>query len=147
MSLAQDMRSRMGVSVPSRHKRQEETAKRVSIWKLAATPFVVGAALRLLVVAFVQVLHGNFLFLDDQGYDQIGWELAQAWHMKTFPSPGSVEYAGTTSYFYYVFVAAVYFVFGHNWVMVKFIAALLSALSVPAAGAIGILSRWAPTRH
>ena len=34
-------------------------------------------------------------------------------------------------------MAAVYFVFGHNWVMVKFIAALLSALSVPAAGAIG----------
>ena len=90
MSLAQDMRSRMGVSVPSRHKKQEETAKRVSIWKLAATPFVVGTALRLLLVAFVQVLHGNFLFLDDQGYDQIGWELAQAWHMKTFPWPGSV---------------------------------------------------------
>lgn len=137
MSLAQDMRSRMGASVPSRQKKQEETAKRVSIWKLAATPFVVGAALRLLLVAFVQVLHGNFLFLDDQGYDQIGWELAQAWHTKTFPWPGSVEYAGTISYFYYVFVAAVYFVFGHNWVITKLVAALLSALSVPAAGAIG----------
>ena len=132
MSLAQDMRSRMGVSVPSR---QEATVKRVSTWKLAATPFVVGDTLRLLVVAFVQVLHGNFLFLDDQGDDQIGWALAQAWHMGRFPSPQSV--AITNSYFYYVFVAVVYFAFGRHWVMIKLLAALLSALSVPAAAAIG----------
>jgi glycosyltransferase involved in cell wall biosynthesis/O-antigen/teichoic acid export membrane protein len=135
VSLAQDMRSRMGVSVPSRHKRQEETAKRVSIWKLAATPFVVGAALRLLLVAFVQVLHGNFLFLDDQGDDQIGWALAQAWHMGRFPSPQSV--AITNSYLYYLFVAVVYFAFGRHWILIKVLAALLSALSVPAAAAIG----------
>ena len=132
--LAQDVRSRMGASVPSQ---QEATVKRVSIWKLAATPLVVGAALRLIVVAYVQVLHGNFLFLDDQGDDQIGWALAQAWHVKTFPWPGSVEYAGTTSYLYYVFVAAVYFAFGRHWFLVKVLAALLSALSVPAAAAIG----------
>ena len=35
-------------------------------------------------------------------------------------------------------MAAVYFVFGHHWVMVKLIIALLSALSVPAAAAIGV---------
>jgi hypothetical protein len=34
-------------------------------------------------------------------------------------------------------VAAVYFVFGHHWIMVKVIGALLSALSVPAAAAVG----------
>ena len=96
-----------------------------------------GAGCRLLAVAYAQVLHGNFLFLDDQGYDRIGWSLAQAWHMNTFPSPGSVAYAGTLSYLYYVVVAAVYFVFGHHWIMVKVIGALLSALSVPAAAAVG----------
>jgi uncharacterized membrane protein len=132
VSLAQDMRSRMGASVPSR---QEEIDKRVSIWKLAVTPFVMGAALRLLAVAFVQVLHGNFLFLDDQGDDQIGWALAQAWHMGRFPSPQSV--AITNSYLYYLFVAVVYFVFGRHWILIKVLAALLSALSVPAAAAIG----------
>ena len=107
------------------------------VWRLAAIPFAVGATCRLLAVAYAQVLHGNFLFLDDQGYDRIGWSLAQAWHMNTFPSPGSIGYAGTLSYFYYVLVAAVYFVFGHHWIMVKVIGALLSALSVPAAAAIG----------
>ena len=88
-------------------------------------------------MAYAQVLHGNFLFLDDQGYDRIGWSLAQAWHMNTFPSPGSIEYAGTLSYLYYVVVAVVYFVFGHHWIAVKVIGALLSALSVPTAAAVG----------
>ena len=86
------------------------------VWRLAAIPFAVGAGCRLLAVAYAQVLHGNFLFLDDQGYDRIGWSLAQAWHMNTFPSPGSIEYAGTLSYLYYVVVAVVYFVFGHHWI-------------------------------
>ena len=35
-------------------------------------------------------------------------------------------------------MAVVYFVFGHHWVMVKLLGALLSALSVPAAAAIGV---------
>ena len=116
----------------------ESRVTRVSVWRLAAMPFAAGVAIRVLVVIFVQVLHGNFLFLDDQGYDQIGWSLAQAWHMKTFPSPESVEYAGALDYLYYVFVAAVYFVFGHHWMLVKLAAALLSALSVPAAASIGV---------
>ena len=107
------------------------------VWRLAAIPFAVGAGCRLLAVAYAQVLHGNFLFLDDQGYDRIGWSLAQAWHMNTFPSPGSIEYAGTLSYLYYVVVAVVYFVFGHHWIAVKVIGALLSALSVPTAAAVG----------
>jgi glycosyltransferase involved in cell wall biosynthesis/O-antigen/teichoic acid export membrane protein len=132
VSLAQDMRSRMGAGVPFR---QKATVKPASIWKLAATPFVVGVALRLLAVAFVQVLHGNFLFLDDQGDDQIGWALAQAWHMGRFPSPQSV--AITNSYLYYLFVAVVYFTFGRHWILIKVLAALLSALSVPAAAAMG----------
>ncbi|HVB44085.1 MAG TPA: hypothetical protein VNF47_15465, partial [Streptosporangiaceae bacterium] len=110
---------------------------RAGIWRLAAVPLVVGAVLRLLLVAYIQVLHGSFLFLDDQGYDRIGWSLAQAWHMHMFPSPASVAYAGTLSYLYYVFVAALYFVFGHHWLLVKVVAALLSALSVPAAAAVG----------
>ena len=130
-----DMGTARGVGVlPMRESR----VTRVSTWRLAAMPFVAGAGIRVLVVIFVQVLHGNFLFLDDQGYDQIGWSLAQAWHMKTFPSPQSVEYAGALDYLYYVFVAAVYFVFGHHWMLVKLISALLSALSVPAAAAIGV---------
>jgi hypothetical protein len=106
-------------------------------WRLAAIPFAVGLGCRLLVLAYAQVLNGNFLFLDDQGYDRIGWSLAQAWHMNTFPSPASSGYAGSLSYLYYVAVAVVYFVFGHHWMVVKVIGALLSALSVPAAAAIG----------
>lgn len=96
-----------------------------------------GAALRVITVLAVQAVHGNFLFLDDQGYDQIGWSLAQAWSSHTFPSPASYAYAGTLTYLYYLLVAAVYFVFGHHWVLLKVVAALLSALSVPAAAAIG----------
>ena len=115
----------------------EPMRTRAGIWRLAAVPLVVGAVLRLLLVAYIQVLHGSFLFLDDQGYDRIGWSLAQAWHVHTFPSPASVAYAGTLSYLYYVFVAALYFVFGHHWLLVKVVAALLSALSVPAAAAVG----------
>lgn len=109
----------------------------LSVWRLAAIPLAVGTGCRLLAVAYSQVLNGNFLFLDDQGYDRIGWSLAQAWHMNTFPSPGSVEYAGSVSYLYYVVVAAVYFVFGHHWILIKVIGALLSALSVPTAAAVG----------
>lgn len=112
-------------------------ATRAGIWPLCAVPLALGVGLRLLVVGYVQVLHGNFLFLDDQGYDSVGWSLAEAWHMHTFPSPASVEYAGTASYLYYVFVAVVYFLAGHHWLVVKVVAALLSALSVPAAAAFG----------
>ncbi|HUY49470.1 MAG TPA: glycosyltransferase family 39 protein [Streptosporangiaceae bacterium] len=116
---------------------RESRVTRAGVWRLAAVPLAVGASLRVLVVVYVQVLHGSFLFLDDQGYDKIGWSLAQAWHMHAFPSPASVDYAGTLSYLYYVFVAAVYFVFGRHWMLVKVVAALLSALSVPAAAALG----------
>ena len=108
-----------------------------SAWRLAKTAFVTGAAVRVITVLVVQALHGNFLFLDDQGYDQIGWSLAQEWSRHTFPSPASYAYAGTLSYLYYVLVAVVYYVFGHHWVVLKVVAALLSALSVPAAAAIG----------
>jgi hypothetical protein len=116
---------------------RESTVTRASVWRLAAVPLAVGAGLRLLVVVYVQVLRGSFLFLDDQGYDKIGWSLAQAWHMHAFPSPASVDYAGTLSYLHYVFVAAVYFVFGRHWMLLKVVVALLSALSVPAAAALG----------
>jgi hypothetical protein len=108
-----------------------------SVWRLAAVPFAFGAGFRVLLVFCVQVLHGNFLFLDDQGYDRIGWLLAQDWHMHTYPNPGAVGYAGTLSYLYYLFVAAVYFLLGRHWILVKLLTALLSALSVPAAAAIG----------
>lgn len=100
-------------------------------------PFAFGVFLRLLLVAYIQVLHGNFLFLDDQGYDRIGWSLAQAWHMNQLPPPASAQYAGSLSYLYYVFVAALYFVLGHHWIVVKVVSALLSGLSIPAAAAVG----------
>src|SRR5579859_2545552 len=108
-----------------------------SAWRLAKAAFVTGLALRVITVLAVQGLHGNFLFLDDRGYDQIAWTLAQAWSGHTFPSPAGYAYAGTLSYLYYVLVAVVYFVFGHHWVVMKVVAALLSALSVPAAAAVG----------
>lgn len=106
-------------------------------WRLAKTALVTGAVVRVITVLVVQAVHGNFLFMDDQGYDQIGWSLAQAWSRHTFPSPASYAYAGTLSYLYYVLVAMVYFVVGHHWVVLKVVTALLSALSVPAAAAVG----------
>jgi hypothetical protein len=109
---------------------------RPSAWRIALLPLAAGVAVRLYVVSLVQVVHGNFLFLDDQGYDRIGWELAQAWHMNAFLPPETA--AVTASYFYYVFTAAVYFAIGRHWFVVKLIVALLSALSVPAAASIGI---------
>jgi len=108
-----------------------------SIWRLAKTALVIGVAARVITVLIIQSVHGNFLFLDDQGYDQIGWSLAQAWSHHTFPSPASYQYAGTLSYLYYVLVAVVYSVFGHDWLVLKIVTALLSALSVPAAAAVG----------
>lgn len=107
-------------------------------WRLTLVPLAAGAAVRVLLAVWIQVLHGNFLFLDDQGYDTIGWSLAQAWHAGIFPSPSSVQYAGTTSDAFYVFTAAAYFAFGHHWILVKLIVALLSALCVPAAASIGV---------
>src|ERR1700729_3343265 len=83
-SAAQDRRPKVDVVKLSA---RDSTVRRSSIWKLTGIPFAVGACLRVLVVAYVQVLHGNFLFLDDQGYDRIGWLLALDWHMNQFPSP------------------------------------------------------------
>ena len=60
---------------------------RPSAWRIALLPLAVGVAVRVYLVSLVQVVHGNFLFLDDQGYDRIGWELAQAWHMNAFLPP------------------------------------------------------------
>jgi len=95
-----------------------------------------GIAVRVWLMALVQVVHGNFLFLDDQGYDRIGWQLAQAWHTGSYLPPQTA--AVTASWLYYVLVAGVYFVIGHNWFAVKVITALVSALSVPAAASIGV---------
>jgi 4-amino-4-deoxy-L-arabinose transferase-like glycosyltransferase len=108
-----------------------------SVWRLARPALLAGAVVRVATVLAVQSVHGNFLFNDDRGYDQIGWSLAQAWSSHRFPSPGSYQYAGTLAYLYYLLVAAVYYLFGHRWVLVKAAAALLSALSVPAAAAVG----------
>jgi len=112
------------------------TGRQVGTWRLAAVPLLAGAGLRVLVVVCVQVVHGNFVFLDDRSYDRIGWFLAQSWHQHRYPSLETVT--GTSSDLYYVFVAAVYYVSGHHWLVVKLIDALLSALSVPAAAAIGV---------
>jgi hypothetical protein len=115
--------------------RAKTPGREVGAWRLAAVPLVVGVCIRVLVVACVQVLHGNFLFLDDRSYDRIGWFLAQSWHRHRYPSLETVT--GSSADLYYVFVAAVYYVSGHSWLVVKLIDALLSALSVPAAAAIG----------
>jgi hypothetical protein len=112
------------------------TGREVGAWRLVTVPLLVGAGIRVLVVVCVQVLHGNFMFLDDRSYDRIGWFLAQSWHRHRYPSLETVT--GTSSDLYYVFVAAVYYVSGHHWLVLKLIDALLSALSVPAAAAIGI---------
>jgi hypothetical protein len=122
-------------SIPGRQPCADPVT-RPGAWRVALLPFAAGVAVRVFLVMLVQVVHGNFLFLDDQGYDQIGWELAQAWHAGAFLPPETA--AVTASYFYYVFTAAVYFVIGRHWFVVKLIVALLSALSVPAAASIGI---------
>jgi hypothetical protein len=111
---------------------------RPGAWRLSLPALAAGVAARVWLVLAVQVVHGNFAFLDDQGYDQTGWSLAQAWHAGIFPPPGSAAYAGTLSYLWYVFVAAVYFAVGRHWLVVKLAAALLSSLSVPAAASIGL---------
>src|ERR1700722_4724126 len=108
-----------------------------SPWKLAAAPLAAGLCARLLTVAVIQSLHGNFLFLDDQGYDRTGWSLAQAWHLHYFAQASSVQYAGSVSDAWYFLVAGVYFALGHHWLVVKLIVAVLSALSVPAAASVG----------
>jgi hypothetical protein len=110
--------------------------RQVGAWRLAMVPLLAGAGIRVLVVACIQVLHGNFLFLDDRSYDRIGWFLAQSWHRHRYPPLETVT--GTSSDLYYVFVAAVYYVCGHRWLVVKLADAVASALSVPAAAAIGI---------
>ena len=40
--------------------KQELPVKRISVWQIAAVPFVTGLAVRMLLVAFVQIMHGNF---------------------------------------------------------------------------------------
>jgi hypothetical protein len=113
-----------------------EPVTRASAWRIALLPLAAGAVVRVYLAGIMQVVHGNFLFLDDQGYDRVGWELAQAWHMNAFLPPETA--AVTASWLYYAFTAAVYFVIGRHWFVVKVIVALLSSLSVPAAASIGI---------
>lgn len=100
------------------------------------TPVLVGATIRILVMLVVHVYHGSFLFLDDQGYDKVGWALATAWHHHTFPNPGSYAYGGSANYGYFVYVAAIYYVFGHSTIVVGLFNACLSSLACYFAGAI-----------
>ena len=119
--------------------KRESLVRRMSAWQLAAIPFVAGLAVRVLVVVIVQILMRTFFSSTIRVMTRLDGRLLRHGTC-IFPFPASV--AVTNSYLYYVFVAAVYFAFGRHWILVKLIAALLSALSVPAAAAIGS-SRWA----
>ena len=116
-------------------KEPQESGAIRSGWVWA--PLVVAVVLRVLVVVFIQLYHGSFLFLDDHGYDTIGAKLASAWHLGRFPDPSSISFAGSVTYGYFVWVGALYYAFGRHWLVVKLVGALLSALSVLPAASIG----------
>jgi hypothetical protein len=98
---------------------------------------IVGIAVRLLVLVLFRVFAGQFLFLDAQGYDSVGWKLATAWHNHQFPPVASVEFAGSLTYGYFTYVAIIYYVVGHHWIVIEITNALLSSIAIPLAASVG----------
>lgn len=96
-------------------------------------PLLAAVVLRLSVMLITHTFAGPFLFIDDQLYDSVGWSFASSWRQNVFPSLQS--YALNPGYF--VYVAGIYFVFGHEWLFVKLFNVVLASLAVVPAAGIG----------
>jgi 4-amino-4-deoxy-L-arabinose transferase-like glycosyltransferase len=117
-----------------------------------AKPFIarhVRFALTLVLLAFILravaaiVLHevsiaegGNgFFFQDDRGYDRLAWQQAEAWHgVGPDVDPGDGDLMNA----YVYSEAAVYFVLGHDPLMMKLLNCFLGALT---AGLVFLIAR------
>jgi hypothetical protein len=87
-------------------------------------PVAVGLCLRFLVMVAAHVAsitHGDhgFFFLDDQGYDEIGRRLAEAWRAGDFVDITSYQYVGSYAFGYEAFVGAIYFLTGPEVIAIK----------------------------
>src|SRR5712692_9449370 len=92
--------------------------------------FLVALGLR---IAFAFVFHGllvvtdwkryEIFFFDDEPYfDQIGWALAQDWHR------GEFVWLDQGTYPFVYFVAAIYYLYGHQPLLVRIFNAALGAV-------------------
>lgn len=110
-----------------------ETVGSSRLW----SALVVALLLRLLLVGTIHLYHGQFLFLDDRGYDAVATKLADAWRRGTFPDPSSVSLAGTSTYGYFLLLGGLYYLFDSSWLVVKLFGAVASGLVVLPAASIG----------
>lgn len=85
--------------------------------------FVVALSLRVGYVTFVPQPEP---VADAKGYDAMGWNLSHGYGISVVPG----EHSSRRGPIYPIFLAVIYFVFGHNLLLVRILQALISALTV-----------------
>ncbi|MFN2389303.1 MAG: hypothetical protein ABR575_06835 [Actinomycetota bacterium] len=104
-------------------------------------PLAVGISLRLVTVVALDRWVGAFAFLDDRIYDAVGWSIARGWRGSPASAVDIEAAAANAAYGFYLYVAAIYYVVGRQWIVVKLVGAMISGLVVlagaSAAGRIG----------
>lgn len=98
-------------------------------------PLHVALLLRLTVMVaahLFSVRHGDhgFFYLDDQGYDHIGRQIAQQWRHGRFVNIESDRYAGSLQFGYDAWVGSIYTLVGSHVIAVKLVNVLLGTASV-----------------
>jgi hypothetical protein len=96
-------------------------------------PILVALILRLTVMVathFISIHRGDhgFFYLDDQGYDRVGWEIAKQWRDGSFVSPETA--AGSIQFGYQALVGSIYTLVGGHVIAAKLVNVLLGTAIV-----------------
>lgn len=103
--------------------------------KFLIIALLVGFGLRIFLTAVLHYdscVQGNegFFFLDDVLYDKIGWTIAQEWKNGHFADLSLIPASVRPALGYFYFNAAVYYLFGHNLLLIKIFNCLLGVLTI-----------------
>jgi hypothetical protein len=97
-------------------------------------PVIAAVSVRLFVAVLIR---GRVPFPDEQTYLHVGTALAQGWHFSLHLNPAASDLAGSVAVGYYLYVAAIFFLFGPSLLVLSLLNAVASGFSAHFAGRLG----------
>lgn len=103
--------------------------------KLLIIICLIALILRICLAVFFHsysLIEGNegFFFKDDVAYDEVGWIIAQEWKDGHFADHSLIPAAFKPALGYFYFNAVIYYLFGHNLLLIKIFNCLLGTLTI-----------------
>lgn len=115
-----------------------------ALFRVVGLAYVGTVTLRHLLAVYLWLHHTESSFSlmfwgDSETYDSLGAAVANGWNNELPVGAGTLDLAGRVNRGFVYFVASIYFVFGHNILLVQFLNGIIGALTSVAIFEIGLL--------